>query len=97
MNLNAQQPSDVSRRRFWTTHEVALLERLYPDHSTVDVASRLNRALSAVHYKAKALGVKKSRTFLDGPLSGRLDGVRGQSTRFQKRNKVLEANDGRKQ
>lgn len=97
MNLNAQQSSDVCRRRFWTTHEVALLERLYPDLPTVDVAARLDRPLSAVHSKAKTLNVKKSQAFLAGPLSGRLDGVRGQSTRFQKRNKVLEANDGREQ
>ena len=83
----------IRSRRFWTTHEVALLERLYPDLATVDVAARLDRALSAVHYKAKALGVKKSQVFLDGPLSGRLDGVRGQATRFQKRKGV--ANDGR--
>ena len=37
MNLKTQQPGDVSRRRFWTTHEVALLERLYPDLATIDV------------------------------------------------------------
>lgn len=90
MNLNAQQSSDVSRRRFWTTHEVALLERLYPDLATVDVAARLDRALSAVHYKAKALGVKKSQAFLAGPLSGRLNGVRGQATRFQKHKEVAQ-------
>lgn len=83
MNLNAQQPDDVSRRRFWTTHEVALLERLYPNLATVDVAARLDRALSSVHYKAKALGVKKSKAFLTGPLSGRLNGVLGHATRFQ--------------
>ena len=90
MNLNAPQPGDVSRRRFWTTHEVALLERLYPDLSTVDVAARLDRALSAVHYKAKALGVKKSQAFLASPLSGRLNGVRGQATRFQKSKRVAQ-------
>lgn len=90
MNFNAQQPGDVSRRRFWTTQEVALLVRLYPDLATVDVAARLDRALSAVHYKAKALGVKKSQAFLAGPLSGRLDGVRGQATRFQKRKEVAQ-------
>ena len=90
MNLNAPQPGDVSRRRFWTTHEVALLERLYPDLATIDVAARLKRPLSAVHSKAKTLSVKKSQAFLAGPLSGRLDGVRGQATRFQKRKEVAQ-------
>lgn len=74
----------IRSRRFWTTHEVALLENLYPDLATVDVAARLDRPLSAVHGKAKALGVKKNQAFWASPLSGRFDGVRGQATRFQK-------------
>jgi hypothetical protein len=77
--------SYTTTRRFWTTHEVALLERLYPDLATVDVAARLGRPLSAVHGKAKALGVKKNQVFWASPLSGRFDGVQGQATRFQKR------------
>lgn len=77
--------SYATTRRFWTTHEVALLERLYPDLATVDVAARLDRPLSAVHGKAKALGVKKNEVFWASPLSGRFDGVQGQATRFQKR------------
>lgn len=93
-DLRSSRHSSIGRnattRRFWTTHEVALLERLYPDLATVDVAVRLDRALSAVHYKAKALGVKKSQAFLAGPLSGRLDGIRGQATRFQKRKEVAQ-------
>ncbi|MNC53649.1 hypothetical protein D3C75_1030850 [compost metagenome] len=77
--------SYATTRRFWTTQEVALLERLYPDLATVDVAARLDRPLSAVHGKAKALGVKKNQTFWTSPFSGRFDGVQGQATRFQKK------------
>lgn len=80
--------SYATTRRFWTTHEVALLERLYQDLTTVEVAARLGRPLSAVHGKAKSLGVKRNEAFWARPLSGRFDGVQGQSTRFQKRKRI---------
>lgn len=80
----------IQSRHFWTTHEAALLERLYPNLATVDVAARLDRPLSAVHGKAKALGVKKNQAFWTSQLSGRFDGVRGQATRFQKQKGVKE-------
>jgi hypothetical protein len=80
--------SYATTRRFWTTHEVRLLERLYPNLATVEVAARLDRPLSAVHGKAKALGGKKYEAFWASPLSGRFDGVQGQATRFQKRKGV---------
>ncbi|WP_268799042.1 HNH endonuclease signature motif containing protein [Pseudomonas huanghezhanensis] len=93
MGLIAQQALERARqcvgnnpsaRRFWTNREIECLTELYPDQQAAAIAQQLNRPISAIHSKAKALGLKKSEAFLNGPLSGRLDGVRGTSTRFQK-------------
>jgi hypothetical protein len=74
----------TTTKLYWTNHEVALLTELYADHPSAVIADRLGRPLHSVYSKAKALGLSKSEAFLTGPFSGRLDGVRGASTRFQK-------------
>lgn len=93
MNVLAEQALERARvkisrrkssRRYWTNREMELLSALYPDHPGSAVAERLDRPLSAVHAKAKAMGIKKSDAFLNGPHSGRLDGLRGAASRFQK-------------
>ncbi|MFK3970175.1 HNH endonuclease signature motif containing protein [Pseudomonas sp. NPDC087358] len=89
MSVIAQQALDRARsnptaRRFWTNREIEILTELYPDQQAAAIAQLLDRPISAIHSKAKALGLKKSEAFLNGPLSGRLDGARGASTRFQK-------------
>lgn len=95
MNVLAEQALERARvkvsrrkasRRYWTNREMELLSALYPDHPGSAVAERLDRPLSAVHAKAKAMGIKKSDAFFNGPYSGRLDGLRGAASRFQKGN-----------
>ena len=71
-------------RRYWTDLEIAILREHYPDSQTADVAAALGRPAYAVYNKAISLGIRKSAAFLSSPLSGRLDGVRGNGSRFRK-------------
>lgn len=73
-----------SSKRFWTNHEVELLMSRYADEPSAVIAECLGRPVAAIQSKAKLLGLKKSEAFMSSPLSGRLDGVRGTATRFQK-------------
>lgn len=73
-----------SPRRYWTNREIDLLKKLYPDRPAAEIAEQLNRQLTSVYSKAKDLGLSKSEEFLKGPLSGRLDGLKGAATRFHK-------------
>lgn len=78
-----ESPATPSSRRRWSDSDIALLEQLYADTLTRDIAARLDRPLASVYGKADLLGLKKSQAFLDSPMSGRLEGERGTSTRFQ--------------
>lgn len=53
--------------RPYSPEEIAVLKKHYPDTPTVELAERLNRALSSVHAKAAKLGLKKSAAFLASP------------------------------
>lgn len=70
-------------RRCWTPEEVVHLRLWFADHRTIDVARALGRPYTSVAQKAAALGLAKSKGYLNGSCSGRLDGVRGMGTRFQ--------------
>lgn len=72
-----------ARRRPWTDADVALLRAQFPHRRTADVAQALGRGYTAVAQKAVLLGLRKTREFYAGPEAGRLDGIRGASTRFQ--------------
>lgn len=73
----------MSGRR-WAAAEIETLCAMYPDNTTTDIAQKLKRTESQIYNKAYALGLKKSATYLSGPTCGRLDGIRGRQTRFQK-------------
>ncbi len=45
----------------WSRNEVALLRRLYPTHSNLEIARQLNRTVKSVVSKAHDLGLRKSR------------------------------------
>ena len=70
-------------RRFWSPDEVDVLRRRYPDESTAAIAATLGRDIRGVYAKASALSLRKSATFLAGPLAYRLDGIIGTATRFK--------------
>lgn len=70
-------------RRRWTPEEIAHLRLWFADHRTIEVARALGRPYTSVAQKAMNLGLAKSEAYLSSSRSGRLDGVRGTSTRFQ--------------
>ena len=43
----------------WQTEELKVLEELYPTHSNLDIAQRLNRSVKSVVSKAHNMGLKK--------------------------------------
>lgn len=71
-------------KAIWTEDQTELLRTFYPNFKTEDVAFMLGQAPSAVYQKARAIGLRKSAEFLASPAAGRLDGIRGSATRFQK-------------
>jgi len=74
----------LGARAMWTEEQLATLRRLYPNYKTEDVAFMVGHPLQVTYRKANSLGLHKSDEFLSGASAGRLDGVRGGSTRFQK-------------
>lgn len=68
----------------WTEERLETLRSFYPRFKTEDVATILGLCADQVYAKASRLGLVKSAEFLAGPHSGRLDGIRGGATRFQK-------------
>ena len=70
----------------WSAAELARLRRLYPNHPTADIATKLGRAVSAVYQRAQILGLHKSPKYLASPAACRLrrgDNV-GSAHRFPK-------------
>lgn len=51
-------------RGAWTSKDLSLLKRMFPDHPTAEVATRLGRPRDAVKKKASRLGLRKSRRYL---------------------------------
>lgn len=68
----------------WTEERLDMLRSFYPEFKTDDVAFMLGLRPGQVYAKAKQMRLAKSAKFLASPHSGRLDGVRGGATRFQK-------------
>ncbi|MFA6487653.1 MAG: HNH endonuclease signature motif containing protein [Sideroxydans sp.] len=71
-------------RKVWTESEIDLLKSRYPNERAEDIATELGVKMCVLYAKAKRLGLCKSEAFKSSPASGRLDGVKGGSTRFQK-------------
>jgi hypothetical protein len=58
----------------WTSAEIELLKRLYPQRTTKDVAKACGHPLASVYHMATALGLKKSAAFhADAKKSGRFN------------------------
>lgn len=71
--------------RRWTPDEDEILRRRYPHEPTVDLVPALpGRTKTSINARAQLLELKKTAEYLASPASGRLDGVRGTATRFQK-------------
>ncbi len=71
-------------RKVWSDADLALLTEQYPNKLAADVAAALGVNPCVIYAKAKKLGLKKSDEFNASPASGRLDGLRGADSRFQK-------------
>jgi hypothetical protein len=71
-------------RTVWTSEQIDILRSLYPNFKTEDVAFMVGHPIEVVYRKAYAFGLKKTLEFLASGHAGRLDGVRGGVTRFQK-------------
>lgn len=71
-------------RAVWTEEQLDLLRTSYPNFKTEDVAFMVGHELQATYRKASSLGLKKSEAFYATGVGGRLDGIRGNSTRFKK-------------
>ena len=71
-------------RRVWTDDEIKLLQALYPDKLTEDVATRIGRPIGQVYAKASHLGLKKSEAFKTSAEAGLFNGKKGANTRFVK-------------
>lgn len=71
-------------RKLWSPSDDQLLMKRYPHESTAVLAAEMGRTTSSVYARADLLGVKKSAAYLKSANSGRLDGITGKQTRFQK-------------
>ena len=73
--------------KIWTKEEDALLRENYTDNRTIDLLKLFpGRSKISIGSRAFKLGIKKSQTFFDGPLSGRIndDNDIGKNFRFVK-------------
>lgn len=71
-------------RQLWSDEQIEILRSLYPNFKTEDVACMVGHTTESTYRKAHLLGLAKSSAFLASGASGRLDGIRGGATRFQK-------------
>ena len=71
-------------RRHWSEADLELLRRNYANSRADDLAKALQRPLTAVYAKAKALGLAKSAAFLSSVRSGRIQRGQDSPTRFKK-------------
>ena len=77
-----------------TSAQLEFVKNNFPNTQTQILADELGLRYSQVARLAQKLGIRKSMTFLSGEQSGRLDGVRGSSSRFTKGHKTW--NTGKK-
>lgn len=71
-------------RRPWTDQDKEVVRLFYANTPTSDIAAALGRSVGQVYNIAQKLGLHKSEDYLASPASGRLDGVRGNGSRFRK-------------
>lgn len=70
-------------RTIWTDAMVETMTKRYPHEPSLSLAKEFGINTSRVYQKAARMGLKKTPEFLSGPDSGRTDGKRGGSSRFQ--------------
>jgi hypothetical protein len=71
----------------WTAEEDVQLTLRYPIEKAGTIAANMGIPVYVIYKRAEKLGLKKSEEFFaSAEQSGRLDGIRGSSTRFQKGN-----------
>jgi hypothetical protein len=73
-------------RKKWqpTAVDIELVRRNFANSKTDDLAAACGVVPHQITRLAKRLGLKKDEAWLSGPSGGRLDGVKGSGTRFQK-------------
>jgi hypothetical protein len=72
-------------RRHWTASEIEAVKCLYPYTRTADIAAKIGRSEGQIYQKAADLGLKKSASYLAGPVACRLrrGGNVGKDFRFK--------------
>ncbi len=53
-----------AKRTVWTTRDINLLKKLFPNNATSKIASKLGRKTDAVKKKASRMGLRKSKRYL---------------------------------
>jgi hypothetical protein len=48
----------------WSRDDIKSLRKMFPNHATADVASRLGRPTEAVKKKASRMGLRKSKRYM---------------------------------
>lgn len=73
-------------RHIWTQEEIDILQKLYPNTRTQDIADILNVSLRTVYHKAKYLGLYKSEDWIREELNRQGDRLRtvGNPAQFKK-------------
>jgi len=73
------------KRHYWTAKEVEILNDLYADLPTANIAHFLQLDIKIVYHKANAIGLKKSTEYLNSSYSGRMTVERrNKETQFKK-------------
>jgi hypothetical protein len=75
----------------WTAEQIDAVLKRYANTPTVKLAEAIGRTPRSVYQKALALGLRKSDEYMRTEAAGRLDGIRGGATRFQKGHKTWNA------
>ena len=73
------------KRKRWTDADVRILKREYPNTPTRERAERFGRTMRSVYVKAKALGLRKSKAYMQGAHADRFrpGNQRGKATQFK--------------
>ncbi len=66
----------------WTEAQIDVVRAKFADTLTQQIADELGLTYPQVVHQARAMGIKKSDAFLNGPAGGRTDGRKGQGSRF---------------
>ncbi len=71
-------------KALWTPEQDEILQARYPHELTENLTGILDKTVLQIYSRAVKFKLKKTAEFLASRLSGRLDGIKGSDTRFQK-------------